>query len=132
MRFYSVQTVEDAKRLSAGGSPWPSGLRRANLGPGFYAWDSREVAERYLQVLSRHGSESLRIVVFDVPDEVLKKMKKLDLTFLGDEEVNTWMERHSHYGDSLPHDFEYVIRNTDKGTEHYFAASVFARFKEIS
>ena len=115
----------------AGGSPWPLGLRRANLGPGYYAWASLEEAERYRDLLQRHGITGLLIVAYAITDEDLKTLKQLDLTRRSDEEVNAWMEKHSHYGDAEPHDWEYVIRGTDIGIEHYFAAGVFDRLKEV-
>jgi hypothetical protein len=45
VRFFTVQSATDAARLAAGGSPWPTGLQRANLGIGLYAWDFLETAE---------------------------------------------------------------------------------------
>lgn len=129
-RFFSVQSEEDAARLAAGGPPWPTGLQRANLGPGLYAWDSPEQAERYRDLLLRHGAKDLLIVVYAIPDDELARLRTLDLTLLSDEEVYIWIDRHSHYGDALPHDEEYVIRHTEIGKEHYFAASVFGRLEE--
>lgn len=132
VRFYSVQSPADASRLAAGGEPWPGGLRRANLGPGFYAWDSLEIAERYRELLARHGArKDLQIIVYESSKADLDQMKTLDLTELGDDEANAWMEKHSHYGEAIPHELEHVIRNTDKGTEHYFAAAVFGRLTEV-
>jgi hypothetical protein len=130
-KFFSVQSAEDAVRLAKGGSPWPTGLQRANLGTGFYAWESLETAEQYRNLLQQHGATDLRIVVYEVADESLGKLRKLDLTQLSDDEVNAWMEKHSHYGDAEPHDWEYVLRNTDLGTEHYFAAAIFGQLTEV-
>lgn len=129
--FYSVQSAADATRLAGGGQPWPTGLQRANLGIGFYAWDSRETAEQYLLVLLKHGATGLRIVTYEIPDTVLARLKTLDLTLLGDDEVTDFLTRYSQYGDGEPHDWEYIQRLTDKGKEHYFAASVFAQLREV-
>ena len=101
-RFFSVQSVEDAARLSAGGLPWPTGLERANLGIGFYAWNSLEEAEQYRNQLQRLGAINLRIVVYDIADEALSTLKTLDHTQCSDEEVNTWMDKYSQYGDAEP------------------------------
>lgn len=130
-RFFSVQSPADAARLAAGGLPWPTGLQRANLGGGFYAWDSREAAERYLDRLQQHGAAALRIVTYEITEEELRLLKKLDLTQASDDDVNAWMAQHSHYGDAEPHELEYVVRNTDIGTEHYFAATIFGKLKEV-
>jgi hypothetical protein len=127
-----VQSQQDAARLSAGGLPWPTGLQRANLGVGFYAWDSPEAAEHYRNRLQRHGATHLRIVVYEMADEHISNLKVLDLTRMRDEDVNAWMERYSEYGQALPHDWQYVIRHTDLGPEHYLAASVFSELLEVS
>ena len=129
--FYSVQSPADAARLVAGGEPWPTGLRRANLGIGLYAWDSLAAAERYRSSHVEHGVEQLTITIFTIAAEDLVKMKTLDLTRLTDEEVDAWMAKYSHYGNALPHAFDYVVRSTDKGIEHYFRASVFSRLREV-
>jgi hypothetical protein len=129
--FYSVQSRQDADRLTAGGEPWPAGLQRANMGSGFYAWETPETAEAYRRILEDRGVAELRVVVYEVAQADLDALRKLDLTLLSDPEVEEWMARHSHYGAAEPHDWEYVIRGTDKGTEHYFAAAVFARLREV-
>lgn len=130
--FFSIQSAADTTRLAAGGSPWPTGLRRANLGIGFYAWDSQESAERYRDRLQKHGATDLRIVVYEITEEKLGSLKKLDLTQLSDDQVNEWMAKHSHYGDAEPHDWEYVVRNTDLKVEHYFSSAVFHNLREVS
>jgi hypothetical protein len=130
-RFYSVQSEQDAARLAAGGMPWPTGLQRANLGVGLYAWDSFEAAEDYRNRLQRHGARDLQIVVYEMPEEDLLKLKMLDLRQLPDEDVNAWMEKHSQYGEAEPHEWEYIIRYTDLGAEHYFVAAIFAKLRAI-
>jgi len=131
-RFFSVQTPHDAARLAAGGVPWPTGLQRANLGPGFYGWGTRREDEQYQQVLEQHGASNLEIVTYEISDEKLATMKHLDLTRLTDDEVMHWMDRYSQYGTGEAHDWEYVIRGTDKGTEYYFAASIFTQLQEVT
>jgi hypothetical protein len=41
------------------------------------------------------------------------------------------MATYSQYGKAEPHDSEYVIRYTDLGAEHHFAAAVFGKLKEV-
>jgi hypothetical protein len=130
-RFYSVQSDEDAARLSAGGLPWPTGLERANLGIGFYAWESLPEAEHYRNQLQRHGATGLGIVIYEISEEGLSTLKTLDLTQRSDDEVNSWMDRHSQYGEAEPHDWQHILRYTELGVEHYFAAAVFDRLKEV-
>jgi hypothetical protein len=129
-RFYSVQSAVDAARLAAGGEPWPTGLRRANLGPGLYAWAARDLVEEYLRLLSERGVAGLRIVVYEIDDVELALLDRIDLTRLSDDEATAWMDEYSHYGQARPHGKQYVIRNTDMGTEHYFAASIFGMLRE--
>jgi hypothetical protein len=131
-RFYSVQSEQDAARLAAGGLPWPAGLQRANLGIGFYAWDSFEAAAHYRNRLQRHGATDLQVVVYEMSDDDLLELNMLDLRQLPDKEVNAWMDRHSQYGQAEPHDWEYIIRYTDLGAEHYFAAAIFAKLREVT
>ncbi len=131
-QFYSVQSKQDAQRLAGAGEPWPTGLQRSNLGIGLYAWESRVTAEHYGKLLENRGASDLAIVCYEIYQGDLMALKALDLTRMTDEEVDDWMERFSHYGNAEPHEWEYVIRATDKGTEHYFAADVFAKFREVS
>ena len=114
-----------------GGEPWPTGLQRSNLGIGLYAWASRVTAEQYGKLLENRGITDLVIIRYEILAGDLEALQILDLTPMADKEVNEWMMRHSHYGDAEPHEFEYLIRLTDKGTEHYFAANVFAKLREV-
>lgn len=131
-RFYSVQSSADAARLAEGGSPWPGGLRRANLGFGFYAWLSREVASHYQTLLERHGGHDLRIVAYEIDDLALGQLRKLDLTEWDDDAVTTWLDRHSCYGEGRPHGYDYVVRPTHLGPEHYFTALASGLMQEVS
>jgi hypothetical protein len=65
-------------------------------------------------------------------DDDLLTLKVLDLRRLPDEEINTWMDKFSQYGAAEPHDWEYIIRYTELGAEHYFAAAVFAKLREVA
>jgi len=131
--FYSVQTSADAVRLARGGEPWPTGLQKANIGPGFYAWENRADAERYHARLTEHGVTDLQIVSYRIVNDDLVRLKTLDMRDLSDDTINDWMTKHSHYGgDSpVPHDYQHVIRNTGmRVSEHYFASEVFHLFRE--
>jgi RHS repeat-associated protein len=123
--FFSVQGLADATRLRSGGAPWPTGLERANMGQGFYSWASETEALNYKALLERHGRNGLEIVKFDIDDASLASLKRLDLRTMSDDAVDAWMEEFSHYGKAKPHSFEYVIRRTNIGNEHYFSKEVF-------
>ena len=131
MRYYSVQSPNDAARLRAGGDPWPVGLRWANLGPGLYAWADPNDAERYRAHLQQRGAVDLVVVTYEISDDDLPRLGKQDLTQLSDEDLAVWLEQYSEYGDGEPHGYEYVVRSTGMGTEHYFASSVFQRLREV-
>jgi hypothetical protein len=131
LRLFTVQSKTDVARLRNGGSPWPAGLQRANLGQGLYAWESHGDALGYRNLLSAHGAKDLDILEFKVADVDFATFSSCDLTLLSDDDVNDWMAQFSQYGQGLPHGFEHVIRNTDRGKEHYFSASVFARLTEV-
>src|SRR5579862_4204369 len=128
-RFFTVQSRSDAVRLTAGGAPWPAGLQRANLGQGLYAWETLLEADVYRQVLLRHGANDLVILTYEAADIDIGGFAKLDLTQLSDDDVNVWMAQYSRYGQGLRHGFEYVVRNTDMGKEHYFAPAAFAKLR---
>jgi hypothetical protein len=130
-RFFTVQSGKDAIRLSVGGAPWPKGLKRANLGQGLYAWELYQDADAYRQLLMTHGAKDLIVLTYEINDNDLAKLLSFDLTKLGDDDVNAWMAQFSQYGQGRPHGFEHVMRNTDRGKEHYFAANVFTTFKEV-
>ena len=58
-------------------------------------------------------------------------LSTMDLTQLSDDDVNAWMAQYSCYGQAQRHGFEHVIRSTDRGKEHYFAAAAFDKLKEV-
>jgi hypothetical protein len=130
-QFFSVQSLGDAARLAAGGAPWPTGLQRSNLGLGLYAWETLAEAEAYRQLLTTHGAAGLLILTYVVSDADMAGLTTLDLTFLSDDDVNAWMALYSCYGQGQCHGLEHVIRQTNHGKEHYFAASVFGKLTVI-
>jgi hypothetical protein len=126
--FYSVQGLADAARLARGGEPWPTGLQKANISRGFYAWETRADAERYLARLREQGLTDLQIVSYRIANDDLTKLKTLDMRNMSDDAINDWMAMHSRYGSDHPepHGYQYVIRNTGMGApEHYFSSEVF-------
>jgi hypothetical protein len=131
--FYAVLNHTDVARLAGGGEPWPTGLLKANLGPGFYAWETRADAKRYLDRLQEHGATDLQIVSYRIAHNALTNLKTLDMRNMSDDAINDWMAGHSHYGGDHPepHGYQHVIRNTGMGApEHYFSSDVFHFFRE--
>lgn len=128
--FFTVQGEGDASRLLAGGTPWPSGMSRANLGEGLYTWGARGQAEAYKAALEARGATGLRIMEGRMSAVEYRRLRTLDLRRLDDAAVEEWMATHSQYGEGLPHPFQHVIRETGNfGSEHYFSADVFSSFK---
>lgn len=121
--FYSVQSEADAARLASGGAPWPTGLQRANLGEGLYAWGTRAEAEAYAA-----GKEGARILEFNMSNAEYSGLKSLDMRLMSDDAATAWLEQYSQYGQGLPHGFEHIIRQTGAGTEYYFSPTAFGKF----
>jgi hypothetical protein len=132
--FYSVQSPHDQRRLATGGEPWPAGLPRAVLGPGFYCWPTWSQANRYRLLLARTGGLQLLIIRYEVRLSGLKKLRTLDLTKMRDAELDQWMDRYSEYTQSgvrQPHGYDHLVRQTvNVGVEHYFSPTAFRLFKE--
>ena len=129
--FFSVQSEHDARRLHAGGETWPTGLERANLGPGFYAWDNEANAEAYLKLRSQRewaADAKLRIVRATISESDYQSLRMLDLRTWSDEDVDAWMELYSLYGEGRPHGYDHVIRGAGLGDEFYFSPDVFHLF----
>jgi hypothetical protein len=128
--FYSVQGPEDAARLSAGGTPWPIAPNRAHMGPGLYSWGSRERATNYFNMLSKNA-DNLKIMPFRISNKNLNNLNKLDLRPpMSDDAANTWLGKHSSlYGEGIPHAYDYIIRGTNIGDEHYFSTNAFHLFR---
>jgi hypothetical protein len=110
--FYSVQGEADAVRLAAGGAPWPTGLQRANLGEGLYAWGTRAEAEAYAA-----GKQGASILEFKMPSGDYSGLKTLDMRLMSDEAATNWLGQYSQYGQGLPHGFEHIIRQTGRGAD---------------
>lgn len=121
--FYSVQGEADAARLAAGGAPWPTGLQRANLGEGLYAWGTRAEAEAYAA-----GKQGASILEFKMPSGDYSGLKTLDMRLMSDEAATNWLGQYSQYGQGMPHGFEHIIRQTGRGTEFYFSPTAFGKF----
>jgi hypothetical protein len=129
--FYTVQGPEDALRLRTTGQPWPgldpltrqSQLHRAAMGPGIYSWGNFDDATRYY-VYKSDVVPDLEIMRFSVSNNQLNRFNTLDLTALGDDAANAWMD--PYYMTGVYDDrYQYIIRGTGMGTEHYFHYSVF-------
>ena len=131
--FYSVLSSADVARLARGGEPWPTGLQKANMGPGFYVWETLADAERYRARWLEHGVADLQIIAYRIANDDLANLRILDMRNMNDDAINDWMERHSHYGGDhpLPHGYQHIIRNTGMAApEHYFSSDVFYLFSE--
>jgi RHS repeat-associated protein len=122
--FYSVQSQADAARLASGGAPWPTGLQRANLGQGLYAWGTQADAETY--AANKPGS---LIVKFEMSASDYSSLHTLDMRTMTDEAATEWLGKYSQYGEGKAHGFDHIIRATDAGTEYYFSPDAFQLFK---
>jgi hypothetical protein len=129
--FYSVQSADDAARLSNGGKPWPTEPTKANLGEGLYTWGNKSDAAWYQGKINDRGGE-VGILPFRISNEELKNFKTLDLPSLSPDARSQWVDLHSRiYGKGLPHNNQYVINETGSGKiEHYFQKDVFPMFRQ--
>ncbi|MFN3197645.1 MAG: RHS repeat domain-containing protein [Bradymonadia bacterium] len=128
--FFTVQNTDDAKRLAAGGDPWPSAAHRAHIGEGAYTFDSKAAAEAYLKRLKGHVPDGvdLHIVELRIGEAELGRLKAIDLRG-NDSLAVQFVSRHSRlYGQGLPHEYQYVIRPTSIAPEHFFPKSVLDLF----
>jgi hypothetical protein len=124
--FHTVQGAEDAARLRAGGSPWPTGASRSSLGQGVYSFGSRAEAESYATHLAGRGASDLEVMSFNVSGSDLASFKSLNIDSLADPEA--FLSKYSElWGGTPNHGFEYLTRGTQFGTEHFFDSSVFGR-----
>ncbi|OCR01844.1 hypothetical protein BCD67_04945 [Oscillatoriales cyanobacterium USR001] len=130
--YYSVQSADDAARLASGGEPWPTSPNKAHIGAGLYSWGTRDDAQLYWERLRNRGID-VDILSFRISNSNLKKLRRLDLRPpISDTIVNGWLEIHSSlYGEGRPHSYQYVIRMTNSGAEHYFSKDVFPLFTLI-
>jgi RHS repeat-associated protein len=121
--FYTVQSSDDAARLMEGGNPWPTTDTRAALGEGIYAWGSKKDALAYLQRIKSRVPDA-KIIKFSIPKHELSKLKNINIDSLANPEV--WMSKYSRlWGGTPSHGYQYIIRGTAMGQEHYFHFSIF-------
>jgi RHS repeat-associated protein len=124
--FHTVQGAEDAARLRAGGTPWPTGASRSSLGQGVYSFGSRVEAEGYAAHLAGRGASDLQVMSFTVASRDLASFRSLDIDSLADPEA--FLSKYSQlWGGTPNHGYEYLTRGTQFGTEHFFDSSVFGR-----
>jgi RHS repeat-associated protein len=128
--FYTVQDRENAARLRADGTPWPTDEHRAHLGPGVYSWGTREEAERYAELLRNRRGADVEIMPFRVSEADLSAMQQAHVGSMSQTEMDDFIDRHSiMYGRGEPHDYDYISRPTNMGTENYFHSRVFDRLR---
>ena len=128
--FYSVQDSANTSRLSAGGEPWPTGLSKALLGEGFYAWGTTDQAEAYLGTLEARGATGLSIIQARISEAAYVGLRTLDLRTLDDMSLEAWMDEYSLYGRGAAHGLDHIIRETGNfGPEYYFSKDVFQLFR---
>ncbi|AXB47857.1 DUF6531 domain-containing protein [Amycolatopsis albispora] len=130
--YYSVQGRADADRLiNDGGEPWPSGVDaqgrpRSELGEGLYAWETRDQAERYLEMVrSRDGAPTdLEIIEHRIRGEDFDGLRSADMTTMDDDAATDLWNQGSN------HDYEHIRRGTGRfGPENYFHHSVYHLFE---
>jgi hypothetical protein len=124
LTLYSVQSEADAARLASGGAPWPTGLQRANLGEGLYAWGNQADAAAY--AANKPGTV---IMQFNMSASDYSSLNKLDMRTMSDEAATEWLNTYSQYGAGQAHGFDQIIRTTGAGTEYYFSPNAFQLFK---
>jgi len=124
LTFYSVQSEADAARLASGGTPWPTGLQRANLGEGLYAWGNQADAAAY--AANKPGSV---IMQFNMSASDYSSLNTLDMGTMSEDAATEWMSTYSEWGAAQPHGFDHIIRPTSMGTEYYFSPNAFQLFK---
>ncbi len=134
-RFYTFQDEQDRRRLQAGGEPWLTGLSRAFLSVGVYAWSTAHDADVYRSVLTGRRVTDARVLVFEIAAADLHALNTIDLTRLTDAEANVWLYTHSEWAalpTRRPHAYDHMIRRTNNGRhEHHFCPAAFARFRTI-
>jgi hypothetical protein len=103
-------------------------------------WGSQADAEAYLakkltlmdpEMAEAARAEGLKVRRYHIPKSQLEAFRKLDLRPWSDADVDTWLQTFSRYGRGRPHGFDYVIRGTGMGEEHFFSGNVFRFFREI-
>jgi hypothetical protein len=67
---------------------------------------------------------------FRIHNKSLSNLKTMDLRPpVTDDFVDEWMDLYSLYGQGIPHEFQYVIRGTNAGAEHYFSKDIYSLFQ---
>jgi hypothetical protein len=110
--------------LASGGTPWPTGLQRANLGEGLYAWGNQADAAAY--AANKPGSV---IMQFNMSASDYSSLNTLDMGTMSEDAATEWMSTYSEWGAAQPHGFDHIIRPTSMGTEYYFSPNAFQLFK---
>lgn len=131
--FYTVLGKRGLKRIMHGKGDWPISPTKAHLGPGLYAWNNLETAQRYKRNLTKtimsndEPEPKLFIVRITFSETSIKKFKPFDVDLLDNFKVQgaqEWMDKHSSLWTkrAKKHDYKYVIRGVSKdlGKEHYF------------
>ncbi len=131
--FYSVQSDRGVKLLLHKEGDWPLTPTKAHLGPGVYAWDSEEAAERYKENIIRNLQTNgevvrpLRVVRITFSESSLQRFRPFDVDLLDNfraDAADEWMNHHSSLWttNARKHGHLYVIRGVsrDLGREHYF------------
>jgi len=131
--FYTVQDKQGVKRTMHGEGDWPLSPTKAHLGPGVYAWDNIEAAERYRNniienaVRNNEPKPKLFIMRITFSRSSLKKFNPFDVDLLDNFKISgaqEWMERHSllWMQNAKRHGYKYIIRGVSAGLgkEHYF------------
>lgn len=125
---YTVYNDADTERLLEDGLPWPTEPRRANLGDGVYAWGSLSEAERYMEIKQRRTSEHLQILKCSISKKELAQMNTLDLRMFSDEEASLFLDTYARLNGGVPnHGYDYIIRKTTLGVEHYLHKDIFSK-----
>lgn len=129
--FYTVQNSDEAARLMGDGLPWPTKDSFSALGEGLYTWDNLEDAEKYMSLLKRYKhleNETFSILKVDVDEQILRSFKSLKVDDLAD--PDEFMKRYSKLWDGTPdHGYDYIIRDVNLGSEHFFDKSVFKHLR---
>ncbi|MFE8949040.1 hypothetical protein [Streptomyces sp. NPDC007856] len=72
----------------------------------------------------------MEIMPFRVSESDLAAMNQAHVGTMSDTEMDEFIDRHSiMYGRGEPHDYDYISRPTNMGTEHYFHSRVFGRLR---
>lgn len=94
------------------------------MGQGVYSWGTKAEAEAYLAV-----SPGKEIMEFSISKRAFNKLNKFEVP-INDDLANAWLGKHSSlFGEGVPHNYDYIIRQTGMGPEHYFNSNIFSKLK---